>query len=388
MAKKKTEPILKEVKDVVEKVKKKEPKIKYYSLKKIQSHECTYNMIFGERSNGKTYAVLEYAIRTYCETGKQFALIRRWLEDFRGKRGAQMFANHVSNGLVEKYSGGKWNDVYYYAGRWFLCKWDDELNKRVTDNKPFAYGFTLNAMEHDKSTGYPDITTICFDEFLTRTAYLPDEFVLFMNCISTIVRQRRDVTIYMLGNTVNKYCPYFAEMGLTKVKEMKPGDIDVYQYGDSGLRVAVEYADMPAKKKPSDFYFAFDNQKLKMITQGTWEIDIYPHKPCDFVKNDIIFEYFIVFNEQIMHCEIVSVDNKVFTYIHRKTTKIRNPDNDLVYSLEYDPRPNWHRDITRPASEIGRNIFNFFRMDKVYYQDNECGEVVRNFIMTVSGKEF
>lgn len=358
-------------------------KIKYYSLKQIQQRECTYNVIFGERSNGKTYAVLEYALKTYCETGKQLGLVRRWMEDFRQKRGAQMFANHVSNGLVKKYSNGEWDDVYYYSGRWFLCKWDDQLKKRVTDSKPFAYGFTLNAMEHDKSTGYPDITTICFDEFLTRTAYLPDEFVLFMNVVSTIVRQRRDVTIYMLGNTVNRYCPYFAEMGLTNINKMKPGDIDVYQYGESELRVAVEYADMPAKKKPSDFYFAFDNQKLKMITSGAWEIDIYPHKPCDFTRNNIIFEYFIVFGEEIMHCEIVSIEDLVFTYIHRKTTELKDTDNDLIYSLDYSPRPNWHRNIAKPANDLERNIWSFFLRDKVFYQDNECGEVVRNYIMTV-----
>lgn len=359
-------------------------KIKYYSLKQIQSRECVYNMIFGERSNGKTYAVLEYAIKHFCETGKQLAIIRRWGEDFKGKRGTQMFANHVSNGLVEKYSNGQWHDIHYYAGRWYFCNWDEKLNKRVTDNKPLAYGFTLNAMEHDKSTGYPEIDTICFDEFLTRTAYLPDEFVLFMNCVSTIVRQRTDLTIYMLGNTVNKYCPYFAEMGLTRIKDMKPGDIDVYQYGDTGLRVAVEYADMPAKKKASDFYFAFDNQKLKMITTGAWEIDIYPHKPCPFVRNNIIFEYFIIFNDQTMHCEIVNVGDKVFTYIHRKTTPIKDEDNDIIFSLEYRANPNWRRNITKPADDLGRKIYEFFRIEKVFYQDNECGEVVRNYLLTVN----
>ena len=32
---------------------------KYYSLKKIMSENADYNIIIGERSNGKTYAVLE-----------------------------------------------------------------------------------------------------------------------------------------------------------------------------------------------------------------------------------------------------------------------------------------------------------------------------------------
>ena len=37
-------------------------KFKYYSLKNIQQKNATYNVIFGERSNGKTYAVLKQAL--------------------------------------------------------------------------------------------------------------------------------------------------------------------------------------------------------------------------------------------------------------------------------------------------------------------------------------
>ena len=39
--------------------------------------------------------------------------------------------------------------------------------------------------------------------------------LFFMNVLSTIIRDRENIKIFMLGNTVNKYCPYFDEMGLT-----------------------------------------------------------------------------------------------------------------------------------------------------------------------------
>ena len=35
---------------------------KYYSLDRILSKNACYNIIFGERSNGKTYSVLKYAL--------------------------------------------------------------------------------------------------------------------------------------------------------------------------------------------------------------------------------------------------------------------------------------------------------------------------------------
>ena len=354
--------------------------MKYYSLKNILAKNAQYNIIFGERSNGKTYAVLKYALEQYVKNGKQTALVRRWQEDFVGKRGDVMFNALVDNDEISKLTNGEWTSVRYYASKWYLCKWD-ETKTRIDDERPFAYGFAISSMEHDKSTSYPDITTILFDEFITRNVYLNDEFVLFLNVISTIVRHRTDVKIFMLGNTVNKYCPYFNEMGLKHIAKMEQGKIDVYEYGDSGLRVAVEYAGTSKRKgKPSDLYFAFDNKKLKMITSGVWEIDIYPHCPVKFKPKDISFTYFIIFDDNVLQCEIVCLENMSFTFIHRKTTPLKDEDHDLIYSTEFDPRPNYKRRITHPTSEIEKRITSYYIKDKVFYQDNDVGEVVRNYL--------
>jgi hypothetical protein len=45
------------------------------------------------------------------------------------------------------------------------------------------------------------------------------------------VRDRDDVVIYMLANTVNKYCPYFSEMGLGDVDKIPQGELRVYNFG-------------------------------------------------------------------------------------------------------------------------------------------------------------
>lgn len=211
--------------------------------------------------------------------------------------------------------------------------------------------------------------------------YLPDEFVLFMNVISTIIRQRDNVKIFMLGNTVNKYCPYFAEMGLTHVKEMKPGDIDLYQYGDSALQVAVEYVKPNKNGKDNDLYFAFDNPKLQMITGGAWEIDIYPHCPEKYTPKDIKFMYFIQFNDDRLQCEVIVKKDTTFTFIHRKTTPLKYDTYDLVYSPEYYPEPGRRRRITKPVLPVEEKIIWYFKADKVFYQDNEVGEIVRNYLL-------
>lgn len=356
--------------------------IKFYRLDAILSKNCQYNVIFGERSNGKTYAALEYGLRRYVEHGEKMAYIRRWKEDYRGKRGSQLFAGHEDNGVISEITNGEYDRVKYYAGKWYLAKWDEDLNKMVASEEEFCYAFALSDVEHDKSTSYPNVTTIIFDEFLTRQYYLPNEFVVFMNVLSTIIRHRDNVKIFMLGNTVNKFCPYFQEMGLGHVTEMEAGKIDIYSYGDSKLHVAVERCKSPNKEgKSSDIYFAFDNPSLQMITGGAWEIDLYPHLPRKYKRSEIVFIYYINFNDTLLQCEIICQPDCTFTYIHRKTTPIKDENKDIIFSEEYDPRPNHFRNIRRPTTDLEKRLATYFRKDKVFYQDNEVGEVVRNYLM-------
>ena len=359
-------------------------KTKYYKLDRILKENACYNIIIGIRSNGKTFSVQSYGLKNYCETGEQMALIRRYQDDFVGKRGRATFENMVANGLVEKFSKGKWNKIVYRASQWFLAKRDEELNEDVIDEKPFCYAFAINVAEHDKSSSYPNVTTVLFDEFLTRRGYIPDEFIEFTNILSTIIRDRTNVKIFMCGNTVNKYAPYFSEMGLHNIRNQKPDTIDVYTYGESELKVAVEYCAVSDEKrtsrKASDFYFAFDNPKLQMITTGVWEIDIYPHIPERYIKKDVIFSYFITFARDNLHCEIINKNGNIFTYIHRKTSDIKKVKYDLVYSTEYSNRPNWTRKINAPRNSAEQKIWWFFKNDKVFYQDNEVGEIVRNYL--------
>lgn len=359
----------------------------YYDLTPILKEGAHYNLIIGERSNGKTYSVLKYIIRLYAKKGYQAALLRRMQEDFIGKRGSSLFNPLIENGEIEKATNGTYDSVYYYASRWYFCRYEENekgVKERITDNKPFMYGFAISQMEHEKGNGYPEVKTIVYDEFITRVAYLRDEFVLFMNTLSTIIRSRDDVKIFMLGNTVNKYCPYFDEMGLRHVKDMKQGEIDVYQLKHSSgkiLKVAVEYCKPFKQGKKSDFYFAFDNQKLEMITTGVWEIDIYPHCPYRYRPKDILFTYFIEFDGQLLQCEIVQVEGVSFTFIHRKTTPLKNPDIELIYSPRFDARPNWRRKITNPKLNMEKKLVEYFANDKVFYQDNEVGEIIRNYLI-------
>ena len=357
---------------------------KFYSLNAINKKNATYNVIFGERSNGKTYAALKQGVIDYYKNGGQMAYVRRWKEDITGRRASRLFSALCENGEIQKITNNEFTGVHYWAGKWYLCTYDDSGKAIYSDQDIICFSFALSDGEHDKSTSFPKIQTIIFDEFLTSKIYLNDEFVLFMNTVSTIVRKRDDVKIYMLGNTVNKYCPYFVEMGLEHIQKQKQGTIDLYKYGESKLTVAVEYCASVQDKnsRTVNKYFAFNNPKLEMITGGAWELSIYPHLPYKYKPKDVVLTYYIEFNDNIYSCEIIELGDLAFTYVHAKTTPIKDPDNQLIYTLDYNPKPNYNRNLFNPMNKAQTRVLWFFKHDKVFYQNNNIGKKKKNYIKT------
>lgn len=345
--------------------------------------DAYYYMAFGERSNGKTYSAIKYAIERYFKHGEQFAYVRRFGEDIKRKNLQTLLAAHVENGLISSLSGGTYSLVDYTSGRFIAFDYDPETGKAEKDIQPMGFAFDLNSMEHHKSTSFPKVTTVIFDEFLSRQGYLANEFVLFMNTLSTIIRDRINVKIFMIGNTVNKFCPYFSEMGLTHIKDQKPGTTDLYTYADTGLSIVVEYCDPMSKRggKHSDVYFAFDNPQLKMITSGSWEIAIYPHLTEKYRPKDVMYQFFIEFDESLLHCEIVTTDTKYFMFVHPKTTPIKDEEGDVIYTNRPNERWNYRVGISNQGDSLSRFILQLLRENRVFYSDNETGEVLRNYLM-------
>lgn len=355
---------------------------KWYSYDRIDATGAVYRIVIGKRSNGKTYGAMLKCLKNYVYNNKNFALIRRFKDHMTKKEMNKYFNGLVANNVISKVTKGAWDRVVYQSGEFYLAKWDDELNKVVKDECPFGYTYALNVPEANKGGDVPNVNLIVFDEFLTRSYYLTDEFVIFMNLISTIVRQRDDCTIYMLGNTVNKYCPYFSEMGLINVKNQKQGTIDVYTYGESDLVVAVEYCyeEKDDSSKSSEKYFAFNNPQLKMITDGTWEIALYPHCPYKLVPKDVKISFFIIWEGDIVQGDIIKRGRDMFIFFHMKTTEIKFPESDRIYSIEYSPAPNYFRKITSSSDKIGEVIAMLFRREKIFYQSNEVGEIINNYL--------
>ena len=366
----------------------------FYDGSAIEDIDAHYYMIYGERSNGKTTYGLEKILTRWLNEGKQGAYIRRYDEQIKGSKGEDIWSSIVyERGLVEEWTDGKWDRIVYQSRKWYLAKFDEETQTTVKQGQPFCYAFAINQGENYKGTTYPDITTIVFDEFLSRDRYLRDEFVEFTNLLSTIIRQRDDVEIYMLGNTVNPYSTYFEEMGLHDVRNMEQGDIQIYEYNtktpdgkERTMYVAVEYTETRVSGKKSDIYFAFDNPKLNMITNGSWELPMYPHAPFKIKQKDILEVFFIDFKEYLLQGNIILKEDMLFLFFHRKTTELKD-DDKLIYSLDYSPKINHATSLVSGyRNKLSARIGDLISKDLIYYQDNQVGEMIRNYILESENK--
>lgn len=352
---------------------------KFYSLKNILKKQAQYYLIFGERSSGKTFATLELILKNYWKKGEQGAYIRRWGDDIKGIRGSNIWSGLIDADKIREITNGEYEGVVYKGRAFYLARFNEKLQRMVPSEEPFCYIFAISEDERIKGANYPRITTVVFDEFMTRSYYLPNEFKRLLSIVSTIARQRDNIKIFLLGNTVNEYCPYFEEFGINHiVKTMQPGDIREVAYEDRDAKVVLEWTEPNVDGKASDIYFeGFD--KSGMITTGKWETLQYPATPYSIKEEMITFKFYINFNDEVMQGDVVENKDDYFIHIHKKTTDIK--DEYPIYQLDFDPSPQYYTSLTRGRDKCSGEIAYLINSNKIFVQNNRIGEMVRNYIM-------
>lgn len=161
----------------------------WYNPQHLLSRNALYNFIVGARGVGKTYSFKRRGIRNFIKNGDQFVYVRRYEKEF--KNIGQFFADihHEFPEFELKAEGGK-----------FYC--DDEV---------MGYYVLMSTSRYLKSTSFPDVTEIYFDEFIIEEGmirYLPNEVNAFLELYETIARLRY-VRVYFLSNALTVNNPYF-----------------------------------------------------------------------------------------------------------------------------------------------------------------------------------
>lgn len=362
--------------------KKKETELEYYDIEKLISKypNCEYYFPFGEKSSGKTYSINLHCLKDYFKRKACFAYIRRTDVDLKSSSVRSMF-NDICNNELKKISDGKYTGIVGWKDGFYLVSKEGKK-----DPEPFCYCFALNATKHTNGSSFPMVKNIFVDEVITRDEYLPNELDKLQTLMSNIVRSRGDATIFMAGNTWNKYSPYFKYFGFdpTKMKEGEMKRMEVDNVSGEQTPVAIERTKPAPQGKPSDKYFltAEKTSTVSMITHGAWVCESYPKSQLKWDKTHVLQEFYVIFDGHYITGNIVDADGNPFLFFFPKKDKyIHKPQYDMVYCDTPSYRRNYYQSITRPCDNPTRFVAQLFQRGKAFYADDDTGEILRNYIL-------
>ena len=248
--------------------------MKYYNLDNILKYNSQYYLIFGERSKGKSYALGKYVIDEYFKNKKEFVLVKRYKEDISSNAIGTWF-EHLQDYAIEKY--GK--KIRFYQSKFYFV--DDE-NTTIKDSLLFGYVQALTKVDRYKGGQFPNVNTIVFEEFMSMDCYyLPDEVNKLINLVSTITRNRKDTKVFLLGNAISKYSPYWEALDIQPNK-IKKGEIVYKEFKVDKLKTSftiertgsVKY-DTKNRKIEESTFSVFGKNNNNMIEKGDFESKHY-----------------------------------------------------------------------------------------------------------------
>lgn len=175
----------------------------YYNYDKLFSYNFLMGFVIGERGVGKTFGIKVAMIKKFLKTGEQFIYLRRYKTEL--DTSLQTF----------------WKDIQengYFDDLDLKVKKSKMLTEFTCDGVTCGYAVPLSTANILKSTAFPKVKTIVFDEFLLDGAsgtyrYLRDEVTMMLDVIETVGRLR-DIQVVFLGNALSITNPYFAYFDL------------------------------------------------------------------------------------------------------------------------------------------------------------------------------
>lgn len=350
----------------------------YYDCRKILAEGSTYNVVIGQRSNGKTYGFIEEALGEYCENGYPSVYIRRYDESITSANIFKLCAPHIDSLIVM--SEGRWNN-FEYKNRTFFPTRIGKNGKLEERGEPFLYCVGLNSWEHKKGQDRGFVKYIIFDEFLTRDTYLNDEYPKFMNLLSSFIRDRVGTTIVMLGNTVNKFCPYFAKFKIN-IKEIKQGFIYNFRYGETTL--SLEYCKPSSNtSKVNKKYFDFDEKQLDMIKSGYWEICSYP-RFYNGKRDDceLLGSVYIHFSTHVLRWDLLIDDGDNIISFISPSTFDRALKSECIFftsdSLTLLDNKWCFAEI--PRNKLTEYLWSTWKGKKIFFANDDCGDIFENWM--------
>lgn len=254
----------------------------FYNMQPLLDKDGDINIIWGQRSNGKSYSALKYALENFHKSQRTFVYVRRWAEDISVKN-----MDKLMSPLPVETIFGKGKSIRFYRGAFWLQDEDPAIDKIC-----IGWAISLNQVAHTKSQTFTGAQVVILDEFLQLATErkLKDEFDAWEQTLSTILRTTQDAKIFILGNSIGKYTEYFTPYGVDP-NAIKQGEVkEIFlpnEYG-SPTKVVAEYCEYNEKigQRTSKYV-----RGSKMARTGEWEIpDVanIPHCDNETAQEDLL----------------------------------------------------------------------------------------------------
>lgn len=347
---------------------------RYYDISKIKQVDAQYKILLGGRNIGKSYATKEDVIIDCLNNNGQFTYLRRWDRDIKGTYVVNYF-NDLNYNKIATITGKEFSAVYYWQGKIFLCNMDSD--NHPIDKYHIGYAHSLSQNERYKSQMFPKVIYTIFEEFITDQMYIQDEPSIIQEYVSTIYRERK-ATIYMIGNTISKLCPYFNEWNLGNVLSMKTHDIAVFENTTEVLstegkveitvKIAVEMCGAEGVFSKMAFGSA-----ANMIVKNEWRQKTVPRLDKDIIKDmKEIYHLYVFCDNLVFRMELCKYNKEIFWYVKPQTTDIKDINKARIISNE----PSISRLQTNgfiALTERESMAFTLIKLKKIFYCSNECG---------------
>lgn len=345
----------------------------FYTLDDIDKYKAKIKWIYSNRNDGKSYAVKMKCLQeSFKEKKPLFALIRRNAIDIKPSKIERYFIEREEkNNVIKIASNGEYDHVICKNNYIFPAKYIEDKEEKAK----FAIGeyYDIATSCHEKSTGHI-CKYIIAEEMLTDGVYLRDEPDKFMQLVSTLVRSDNDVTIYMLGNNINRFCPYFKEWGMEGVFRQKIGTIEVYHYKQidgSIVDIACEFAPQRKNKKSS----LFIGKSEKSIQGGEWLTFEYPKLYKEFGEFELIdmITYSSTYGEKYTIALIYDDEtNGKYCYVYPAKHIC-----DRVLTTEFSKNP-YHTPCLNINRGLDKWVHDCYINNKFMYSDNLTGTDFNN----------
>ena len=212
----------------------------YLNRNKILGYNAILNLIVLKRGYGKSYTFKTLVIDKFIKDGNQTVWLRRYKEELKEAK------DKFLGDIIHLYP----NHTFKFSGN-YLC----------IDDKKAIYFTTLTKAQYIKSSAFPLVEYLIFDEFIIEgnsSKYLPNECMIFCSILSSVFRDR-NIKTFLLGNKtniINPYSIYFNLPDFDGVHYIKDRRILVYASDNDNV--------VEANYKKSDLY---------TVLQGTTYLD-------------------------------------------------------------------------------------------------------------------